>query len=476
MSDSENPPEELASVSTERWQEALTRRVKSLARLGPLHEIEAGKNRRVLDLEKVDVRALALRVLDLTIEEMGVGRGAPRAAITQTLSAMVVAAHPELGEEDASQVGEIVVDAMLNESSRRQAFVAPYVDWSSAVPVRRELAWRLLREVEHPDGGFVLEVTTEGINLYTGMLEFDVQDAQVAEEAVLRAQIKRGRLADALRTAQNARLRSIEYQELLGRLLRVVRRDIAQVSWTVDLRAQIDEARAHIDERLHSERELSTMLAERVDSASAEDAPRIAELRDVLDDCQTRHLQLFKRLQSASQVFLDEQERQVFRPAASRKVPDLEAEVLLPVMSASTHLVASLGEAALRALAPPVAPAYFYLPGLIDRLLKPRAEARTADHLLERPALDDVAAEAPYFSEVDHAEVEALLAEIEAPTPLGALLEVLGARGASARAERLLVLRVLHGFEGSAHRAEASLAHPRFLGDEVVFARPEQST
>jgi hypothetical protein len=472
--DPESPPEALAAASMERWQEALTRRVKSLARLGPLHEIEAGKNRRALDLAKVDVRALALRVLDLTIEEMGVGRGAPRAAITRALSEMVLAVHPELGDEDARQVGELVVDAMLNESGRRQAFVARYVDWSSAVPVRRDLEWRLLREFEHPDGGFVLGVTTEGINLYTGMLEFDVQDAQVAEEAVLRAQIKRGRLADALRTAQNARLRSIEYQELLGRLLRVMRRDIAQVSWTADLRAQIDDARAHIDERLHAERELSNMLAERVDSASVEDAPRIAELRDELDECQTRHLQLFKRLQSASQVFLEEQERQVFRPAASRRVPDLEAEVLLPALSAPAHLVAALGEAALGAVTPPVAPTYFYLPGLVDRLLKPRPEARTADHLLARTDLDDVAAEAPYFTERDHADVEALLAEVGSPTPLGALLEVLGARGASARAERLLVLRVLHGFEGSAHCVEAALGHPRFHGDDVIFARPER--
>jgi hypothetical protein len=469
VSEAAKPSGEVSSSPTERWQEALTRRVKSLARLGPLHEIEAGKNRRALDLERVDVRALALRVLDLTIEEMGVGRGAPRSDVVKALSAMLYSSQDVASEAEARRIGDIVIDAMLNESSRRQAFVAHYVDWSSALPVRRALEWRLLREVEHPDGGFVLEVTTEGINLYTGMLEFDVQDAQVAEEAVLRAQIKRGRLADALRTAQNARLRSIEYQDLLGRLLRVVRRDIAQVSWSRDLSAQVDDARAHIDERLHAERELSSMLAERVESASAVDAPRSAELRDVDDHCQARHLQLLRRQQSASEVFLEEQERQVFRPAASRRVPDLEAEVLLPAMTAPTGLIAELGEAALRAFCPPAAPPYFFLPGLLDRLLKPRPEARSADHLLERPTLDDVDTEAPYFSERDLEQVESLLAELRAPTPLGALLESLGARAASHRAERLLVLRVLHGFDAGVSVRGAPLEHPRFHGDELVF-------
>ena len=65
----------MSDVAHDAWQDALTRRLRTLVRLSPLHRIEATKSARDIPLDGVDMRALALRALDLAIERMGLGGG-----------------------------------------------------------------------------------------------------------------------------------------------------------------------------------------------------------------------------------------------------------------------------------------------------------------------------------------------------------------------------------------------------------------
>jgi len=65
----------MSEVAPDNWQDAVTRRLRTLVRLGPLHRIEAVKVHRDDDLTDIDLRALCLRALDLTIERMGLGTG-----------------------------------------------------------------------------------------------------------------------------------------------------------------------------------------------------------------------------------------------------------------------------------------------------------------------------------------------------------------------------------------------------------------
>ena len=458
----------------ERWQDALTQRVKALARLAPLQQVEADKGRRILPLERADVRALALRVLDVIIEEMGLGQGAARELVQAALEPMVRTMLDN--EQDAAPVVELVLSGMLNERERRRAFTAVYYDWSAPKATPRELSWHLIRELELPDGSYVLAASTEGINVYTGMLEFDVQDAQVAEEAVLQAQIRRGRIEDAVRTARNARLRSIEYHQTLQRVLRLVQRDVRQVRWVDEVLHTLQEARVHLGDRLQVERELLAMLAARVDSASTEDAPRIAELRDALEDCQGRHVGLHREVLQANQTFLAEQERQLFRPQTVLRLPDLEAEVLQAALEAPAAALANQLEPLVTAFFPPSARPVAYLPQWVDRLLQP-PRAAAGPHVFEEHRLEELPSGRPYFSDEDHRRVEALLAELGSRArTLSSLLSELRRRGGAQRAELLLVMRALHGFEpsaGSPLRACAAgrLADPHFGGHELSLTR-----
>lgn len=460
----------------ERWQDALTTRVRALIRLEPLSRVEADKGRRALALERVDLRGLCLRVLDVTIEEMGLTQGCPRELVMEALRAMVCTMLGDADAQAADEIAQLVLAAMLNDAERRRAFSARYVDWTDAGAVARELSWHLLREVELPDGSYVLQASTEGINVYTGMLEFDVQDAQVAEEAVLQAQIKRGRIEDAVRTANNARLRSIEYHQTLRRVLRLVARDVSQVRWVDDVLRTLGDARVHLSDRLSMERELLGLLSERAEGAAGDDARRIAELRDALEDCQSRHVHLHHEVLQANRTFLEEQERQLFRPRAVLRLPDMEAEVLCAALERPAEALGDVLEPLLSAMMPPLVTELAYLPQWVDRLLAPpRREAPAYD--LEPAPLSELESERLFYSEQDDALVTALLRELAAgPATLSLLLRALRARGGTRRAEQLLALRALHGFEPAAvvaHVCEpaGALQDAHFAGQDLRLSQ-----
>lgn len=80
---------EMTEPTPDTWQEALTRRLRTLLRTVPLQRMEAGKGRRELALGDQDLRALALRALDLTIERMGLGTGPTYEEIRDALRSLV---------------------------------------------------------------------------------------------------------------------------------------------------------------------------------------------------------------------------------------------------------------------------------------------------------------------------------------------------------------------------------------------------
>lgn len=452
MEDQRGVPEPVAigeqPAATERWQEALTRRLRTLVRTVPLHRLEASKGHLSLDVAAQDLRSLALRVLDLCVEGMGLGAGVERAEVVAGVAEMARQMDPGASLEQATAIAEGVVDGLLNERERRVAFSERYADFGGPRPVARELQYHLLREVELPDGSLCLQASVEGVNLYAGMLDFEVQDAQVAAEAVLQVQIRRGRIDDALRTARDARVRSIELQQRIEGWLRLARRDVTQLRWAGEVLQLLDESLVHIQERIETERQLLGLVAQRLRDVSDESGPRLAELSDSLNDCMQRHLRLHTAVLRANRAYLDEQERQAFQPRALLPLPDLEVEVLRPALSLPVGLL----EPALDSLAPsllrPRAQPFVYLPQLVDRLLAPPRRAAPRAHVVELPELELVNASGPFF-DLDHYEqVSALLDGLPAEGErLSALLKRAGRRQLGERAQQLTVLQVLQAYD-----------------------------
>lgn len=439
-------------ASNHPWQDALTRRLRALVRTAPLHRAELTKGHRGEAFTEQDLRALALRALDIVIERMGLGTGATFDELREDLHPLIHASAPGLSAEDAAAVAEAIVLALLNENTRRQAFAEPYLQVTAEGTSRKELQFHLLREREIADGTTVIVATVEAINLYAGMLDYPVEDAQIADEAVLQAQVQRGRIHDAVQTARRARLRSIELEQKILGLLETVRRDIGQVDWLGQVIGLLDDARTHVGERLAVEREIRRAVETRLDVVSDESARKLVELRDTLDECIERHTRLHQRLIEANRTYLEEQERQAFRPRAAERLPDLEGDVLVNAMALQTGAVAAMADALLARLQAPRPPPMLRLVTLVDRLLAPRRHEQ--DDPVENPDPDlEVLPDPPsHFSPEDEAHVARLLAEVPWPTTFSALLTLARDRGLREPAIHLLALHVLRAFDP---RAEA---------------------
>lgn len=467
------------TTEPDTWQDALTRRLRTLIRTAPLHRIEASKSHRSDSFSDQDLRALALRTLDVVIEKMGLGSGATFEDVRVELRPLVFIADPTLDADDSDAVVDAVVLGLLNDRDRRQAFAEPYLSVSVNGASRRELQFHLLRERETPEGGTVLVATVEGINLYAGMLDYPVEDAQIAEEAVLHAQVRRGRIADAVRTAQRARLRSIEYEQKVLGLLETVRRDVDQVDWVTEVLGFLSAARDHVGERLDAERQIRRAVEERLDNVRDESALSLVSLRDTLVECINRHVGLHHRLIEANRHYLNEQERQGFRPPTAARLPDLEADVLRPAANLDTGALADLADALLARLQAPSRPAALRLSQLIDSLLAPRRNEPEDPFAVTDADLEALPLPPPEFSEGDRAAVDRLLAHATWPARLGVLISGARQAGLSRAAVHLLALRVLHAYDPSAENEHRLTVEPAgepisavgFRGDDLIVDR-----
>lgn len=475
------PPRDPARSAPESWEGTLARRLRTLLRAAPLFRLEAGKGHRLEDLAAHDLRALGLRAIDAAIEHMGLGHGATFDELTDALVPLILAAEPDAPADRARAIAAVVLEGLLNERARRVAFREPYTTFEAGRPVPRALSFHLLREEEAPDGRIVIRASTEGINVYAGMLEVDVEDAQAAEEAILHSQIRRGRVAQAVVTAQQTRLRSLEYEQKLLSILEAARRDVTAVDWVADVLAIIDRALDHLSDRLKVERDILEAAERRMEHADPDEAAQVVELCDVLRDCLTRHLALHARLIGANTVYLAEQDRQLFRRRPMAALPDLESAVLEPALHLSGGAVDALADALLVAHHAPEAPAVLHLPQLAALLIGPRRGSPEPDRVAPQRRLEAAGAIERRFSPADRRAVDHLLDGLDdAGRDLGDLLRDARDGGHGPGVLDLLVLRALQAAEPLSDRggAEPIASHstgrplddPDYAGDDLHVA------
>ncbi len=407
----------------DRFGPTFVRRQKALARTGPLHDLELSKAMRDGDWSAYDLRALALAALDRVMEHMGLEYGATHDRVVLELAPLVAASDASADRDQWARVASTVLAGLLNDRNRREAFRAGYSDFGDeGGHARRVLSFRLLQEVEAPDGSVVLRATDEAINLFYSALDHDVEDAQAAAEAVLRSQMSRGLLDRAVATAREARFRSLQFGEKIERALRAARRDLRQVDWGADVSPMLDAAIEHLKERMQVELELVRSARGQLERAEATKLSAAATLVELVEDCRSRHVQLQKQILEARPAFMAEQERQVFSPAAAAPLPELERELLMPLLVASRGEAMPVLEGFSRAAAGPCVGRQVRLAGLVDSLLQPRRERREAEAAWEEPELMTCDIELRRFRPAEEAVVGSLLAGLDEPRRLSTLL------------------------------------------------------
>jgi hypothetical protein len=397
----------------ESWQIALPRRVATLARMEPLHQFEATKKTRSIDLSTYDMRTLSLMVFDAIIERMGLATGASREEISTALRPLIIAGDPQVDPARITEVVDTVLDFLLNEQDRRRAFREEVRIVENGVQVTREVSFHYIQQLLGPNDQPLFRATVEGINLYTGTLGLDVEDAHTANAAVLKYQIGRGRFREAVATARQAVAISTGYAQKVRRALETAQRDIAQVDWVREILATLGDAREHLRGRIDADNEISAAVEEHQDDAEPHERGHVAELIGHIRECQARHAELHRVVMEANDAWLGEHARQAFRPRAISALPDLEGFLLRQALSLDDQRFnAEKGWGVAAAFLPAHAPAIADGRRLMEMLLAPPRDNEGNKSPSLEPEAEEMLQPDERFSEQDFCDVELILAHL----------------------------------------------------------------
>jgi len=317
-------------------------RVAVLMRSRPITEAIVAASRQDWLEATYDVATFALTAIDLVIAQQGFDEEATYDDVVGGLTTLARRAAPGQPASEHRRVAEFTLDALLNRGEREAPFTYRISDFTddAGAHQQRQVQFRLLIEREDPvRGDVVLNATRDAINALVGGLEFDVEDEQVANEILLERQLAKGAFDAAERAAVRARLLSVSLAEDLNELIKNTRRDLRTVlqEWATVVPERLEAAREHIAARMESEHRLLTKVRESLDAEDQHVTAAAARIAGLLTECSRRHDALHRQVISARSVFLEEQDRQAFRPPALGHLPDIGREIFTPLLGLDTE-------------------------------------------------------------------------------------------------------------------------------------------
>lgn len=460
------------------WPADLTRRLRVLLHTLPLDSLRRGDAIRDADLRHFDSMALALRVLDIVIDRLGLEAEADSEVVARVLRPVLSAMDAAGGFDPSPERHERMLAKLLgglrNDGDARRPFREEYTSVNAEGEARRHaLEFRLLYDAFHPSGRTVLRPSAEACNLYLRLLDLDIEDAQAATEAVVESQLARGRFDEAVLSARQARVQSVRFRDKVLQILRDTRRDVDRVDWRVEVPGVLNESLAHLERRIAVERGILWAADERLEVMADDDAgarSAVADVADLTRDCLLRHTELHEQLIGARNVFLDAQARQAFAPRPSRPLPDLADDVLEPLLRMPIARADQLLEVGFPLFVGPRVPVLASLDGLVAWMLQPRRPEPRREIMVEPIDAADLDAELQRYPP----EVRAAAADIidtDGEIKLSELLSTARASGASNAVLEVVTLLVLQGF-ATEDRATARVAAEPIAGeglDDALF-------
>ncbi|MEZ4442347.1 MAG: hypothetical protein R3B72_24855 [Polyangiaceae bacterium] len=483
-----DPASELATANPigDAWPVDLTRRLRVLLHTLPLDGMRRSDAIRDAELRHYDGLALALRVLDVVIDRLGLEAEADREVVTRVLRPVLSAMDDAAGLPESPERHERMLDKVLgglrNDGEARRPFREEYTSVDGEGQAQRHaLEFRLLFDAFHPSGRTVLRPSAEACNLYLRLLDLDVEDAQAAAEAVVESQLARGRFDEAVHSARQARIQSVRFRDKVLQILRDTRRDVDRVDWKVEAPRTLNESLAHLERRVAVERGILGAADERLEIMPDEEAGSrraVAQVADLTRDCLLRHAELHEHLIGARNVFLDAQARQAFAPKPSRPLPDLAADVLEPLLRMPTTRADRVLDRGFPLFVGPRLPVLASLEGLVAWMLQPRRPQPRQEIPVEPIDAADLDAELRRYPPEVRAAAEALLDETGGEVRLSDLLSRARTSGASNAVLEVIALLALQGFsteDRTTARVAAEpieggrLEDPLLYGDDLLL-------
>jgi hypothetical protein len=476
----------------ESWPADLTRRLRVLLHTSPLDGLRRSDAIRDAEFRHYDSLALALRVLDVVIDRLGLEAEADREVVTRVLRPVLSAMDAAAGVDPSPERHERMLDKLLgglrNDGDARRPFREEYTSLNGEGEAQRHaLEFRLLFDAFHPSGRTVLRPSAEACNLYLRLLDLDVEDAQAAAEAVVESQLARGRFDEAVHSARQARIQSVRFRDKVLQILRDTRRDVDRVDWKVEVPRILNESLAHLERRVAVERGILGAADERLEIMPDEEAGSrraVAQVADLTRDCLLRHAELHEHLIGARNVFLDAQARQAFAPRPSRPLPDLADDVLEPLLRMPIIRADQILDRGFPLFVGPRLPVLASLEGLVTWMLQPRRPQPRQEIEVEPVDAADLDAELRRYPPEVRAAATALLGATDGELKLSDLLSKARASGASNEVLEVIALLVLQGFatedRDTAHVAAEPIAgerleDPLLYGDDLLVSAAGRS-
>jgi len=460
-------------------RDAINRRAKHMAIARPFYALEDSKGYAVkgnegLDLSPFDLRRVALVILDCLIVEMGTAsRGASYETLFRAVRPTLLAARPECSDSEADKITSYVLDALTNERER-EAFRARY-QVQDAEGTMRWISQRytLVGVRESNTGEPVFFAEPPAINLYLAALEIDIEVEQAAKDGAHDYYMKRGRYGDAGQNAEESLKVTILYRERLLRATALLSRDIRSVNYSSEIVPTLNEANAHIKERMEKEGLHLREVEEHMDTAKGEALVQLARIHQIFRKTDAFYTALATEVIGLDQVFLEEQVRQGFRPAGELiGIGEPVLDVLNPALGSHVRAVFGWVEANTHHLLGASIPCVPDLVELVALLLQD-PQQRVGGEVTETEQTEELTP-LTRFSPQDIAAVEELLESLPPETLLSEVLSRGREERLSPPALRYVVLRSLMNYEeGGMFHVEAAgqLADSEFSGSDLKLRR-----
>jgi hypothetical protein len=481
-------PEPLRPRREPGGRASLFRRNRVLAHLQPILDIERDKNAAAAaggrDWSPYDTRLLVVAALDAVASEAGLHAdgGVPREVVVAAIAAEAGRCAPDRVQGEHVEVAGWILDRLLNTQAAATGFRVPFTDPARDY-ARRELVVTVLFEQVASDGETILVFAADAaINLLLVTIDFDLEDAQVAADAVLKVQLDSGRWADAVDTAAKALRLSRSYRDQLHGKLAAVRRDIRQVDWESAVEPLLARANTHIRSRLGAEQALLEHAARSAttdaDNAIRREASRVATM---LEEALELLAGLLQDVLDARATFREAQAAQSFRPPAPVGLIDIEADILEPLAALTTAAAGPIAEPVALVFSGPRVEPVPSIARILDALLEPPRELDQAIAIPE-DELIDIASRYSRFDDADWEVARARYVGLGAePQRLSALIDGLDREPAT-----LIALLAMRAYDANGRPAVTDaivrgviaaddgelLDHPAFLVPDLVLSRP----
>jgi hypothetical protein len=448
---------------------SIVRRRRALAPIQVLTDIERNKTQYDGDFwRNYDLFTIALAVIDQVALAMGISAGR---TWDETIDYALTQAQrqvPDAGRQQWQAVAERVVVSLVTTDIE----TVQYLVHDDSGPQWRAQRFRLLYvHSGGEEGAEYLRASEQAINIFVEALDLDIEAAQIANEAQLKALIERGAVESAVQIAQLARYQSIQYMERVRRIVADTLVDPDAHDWVDDVPALLASALIHVRDRLAAEAALLDAVAERRSRMSEPTSLTAAnQLIEKLRDCRHRHDELHGHLIGARSRLREALDDRFARPPHAVHRVTVMADLLAPLLAQPSTNSAGATERLLALVGGIAARWWPSLCTLTDELCAPARIADGGEEYTD-PEFDDD--DRPQWWEPYEATVTALLEGIDEPIRLSQLLAraestaatVTDEDGESLRASTLVAATV-----HAAHRAWATHLAGRSIGERVLLA------